>query len=447
MNNQPEAREAEVTVPAEEQRDSQRSVKVLWAIIFVLSIVLTAFVTFSWTVRTFCHTADPSSAKLQTIEKLLDSMAYYNPQKEDMIEAALKAYASATGDRHTRYYTAEEYEVLTQKNEGNYVGIGAATALTTIDYLGNQISVLEVIGVFSQSSASEKGLKTGDYIYAVRTEDGIYHVNEDGKDLVVNHLSGKAGTTVGVLWLSPGDPDYELKEAEIVRQEIVSASVESFVSDVSSDIGVVKLRKFDITTPRRLDEALESLKKNGVDKVVLDLRDNSGGDLISVIACADFFVEYGSLILTSKNKDGVQDTYTAVECQFTDLYEPCSIAKEDVGKHRDIKFVVLVNGKTASAAELLTAVFRDYDIASVIGEKTYGKGSIQTLIPLAPYGFEGAIKITTSLYYPPCGEGYDGVGITPDIVVEKSKDVNGGSDEGQVDNQLDRAISELENMK
>ena len=233
MNEQPESRETEVTLPSEVQIKSQRSIKVLWAIIFLLSIVLTAFITFSWTVRTFFYTADSTSAKLQTLEKLLDSAAYYDPQKEEMIEAALKAYVGATGDRYTRYYTAEEYEELTRENEGHYVGIGVTTSETTIEYLGNPITVLKVVSISPQSSASEKGLEIGDYIYATRTEDGIYHVNDVGSDLVTNQVKGKAGTTVGILWLSPDGADYVLKEAQMVRQEIVTASVESFIDAIS----------------------------------------------------------------------------------------------------------------------------------------------------------------------------------------------------------------------
>ena len=119
------------------------------------------------------------------------------------------------------------------------------------------------------------------------------------------------------------------------------------------------------------------------------------------------------------------------------------MSDEDIGKYRNFKVAVLVNQNTASAAELLTAVFRDYQLAPVIGEQTFGKGTMQTLIPLDQYGLEGGLKVTTSHYYPPCGESYNGIGIAPDIVVELPEGLVIANLSEQEDTQLCRAIREL----
>ena len=162
-----------------------------------------------------------------------------------------------------------------------------------------------------------------------------------------------------------------------------------------------------------------------------------------MVACASYFLEPGDPIITAENKDGEKDTQYAIVRNYSSRYAPCSVEKNDIGKYRDLEIAVLVNENTASAAELLAAVFRDYELAPIVGTKTYGKGSMQTLISLAPYGMEGGIKITTDLYYPPSGEGYNGIGIAPDFVVEADGDFAASDIHEAQDDQLVFAMDVL----
>ena len=409
----------------------------------IITIAVTALVTFSYTIKEFCHVTDENSVKLQTITKLIEENAYYDPQYEEMLGAALKAYVGAAGDKYTVYYDAEEYAALTQENQGHYVGIGVTTQETSVEYFGRSVAVLEVVRVAADSPAETVGLLAGDYIYAVSTDEGVQYVEDIGRDIAVELIRGEIGTAVKLLWLTWDGKDYVLKEAELTRKEVVAVSVDFRVSETDPSVGVVSLYQFDLTTPTQLCSAFDSLKLQGITKVVLDLRNNGGGDLLSVIACASYFVQTGDVIITTESKDGAKDTRRAIRRVYSDSYSSCSVLDKDIGKYRDFQVAVLVNENTASAAELLTAVFRDYELASVIGVQTFGKGSMQTLIPLEPYGIEGGIKVTTSLYYPPSGEGYNGFGITPDIIVELDEGLNINGVNEQQDAQLVRAIHEL----
>ena len=443
MNNNPQNQETGEQVTSQKAERSWIN-GILSAAVLILAIVLTAMLTFSITVNRFWATRNSvdsdGAVKFQTVAQLMDSFAFYSPDQEQMVEAALKAYVGASGDRYTVYYNAEEYEAIEEKNKGRYIGIGITIQEATVQYLGKEICVLEVVRV---ADAFSDGPCVGDYIYAVNTDKGIQYVDEVGQDVFSELVRGEEGTTVKLLWLSASESGLVLKEAELVRREVFLTSAEAHISETSPDVGIVSIYRFDQTTPSQFCAAIDDLKEKGIGKIVLDLRDNGGGDLISVIACASYFLEKGDVIITVESKDGVKDDRKAVERIYTDNYKNCSVTESEIGKYRDLKVAVLVNENTASAAELLTAVFRDYNLAPIVGAKTYGKGSMQTLISLAPYGFEGGVKMTTHLYYPPSGQGYNGIGIIPDIAVESSEDFTASVTHESKDLQLVRAIEEL----
>ena len=160
-----------------------------------------------------------------------------------------------------------------------------------------------------------------------------------------------------------------------------------------------------------------------------------------MIACTSYFLKPGDVIFSTERKNGETEENRAVVRTYTDEYEPCSVSEYDIGKYAEYEYSVLVNENTASAAEIFTAVFKDYGLAKIVGVTTYGKGSVQTYISLSPYGMQGVLKITTSHYYPPCGEGYHGVGIEPDIFIELLDGVNMYTATEAEDNQLVCAIS------
>ena len=153
------------------------------------------------------------------------------------------------------------------------------------------------------------------------------------------------------------------------------------------------------------------------------------------MACASYFLNEDDPIISAEDNRGNVVKYNTRVRTYGGVYSSCSVTREDIGKYKSFDLVVLVNENTASAAELLTAVFRDYELALIVGVNTFGKGTMQTIYSLEPVGLEGGIKITTDVYFPPCGENYDGVGILPDVVVE--------NDESDVDNQLQTAVEQL----
>ena len=226
-----------------------------------------------------------------------------------------------------------------------------------------------------------------------------------------------------------------MHKVTLERRSVEVDSVSCLIDSQYSDVGIVSIFQFDLNTPMLFSNAVSSLREQGVKKLVIDLRDNGGGDLNSVIACASYFLDNDDLILSAEDNKGDVVKYKARARTYGGRYASCSVTAEDIGKFKNIKVVVLVNENTASAAELLTAVFRDYGLAPIIGVNTFGKGTMQTIYSLDAHGIDGGMKITTDVYFPPCGENYDGVGILPDVVVEL--------DDSAEDNQLKTAIEIL----
>ena len=147
----------------------------------------------------------------------------------------------------------------------------------------------------------------------------------------------------------------------------------------------------------------------------------------------------GDTIIKTVDKQGTEAVSVVKAVDYEDEYASCSVKKEEIGMYRDLDFVVLTNGSTASAAELFTAALRDYDLCDIVGTTTYGKGSVQSIFPLKN-GLQGAVKLTTRMYYPPCNVSYDGKGITPDVIVELNDGVNIYDTDNSKDNQLVEAI-------
>ena len=193
--------------------------------------------------------------------------------------------------------------------------------------------------------------------------------------------------------------------------------------------------------------AVDDLKAKGISKFVFDVRYNGGGSLDSIVAVLSYFLQEGDTIISTADKNGKADvTKAQVIKKFSGEEAGCNVSAEDIGKYRDLKAVVLCNSYTASAAELFTATFRDYGLAKTVGETTFGKGSMQSTLPLGYFGVDGVLKLTTNVYFPPCGESYDGIGIAPDVPVKldealESKNIYEITD--AEDNQLKAAIEIL----
>lgn len=383
----------------------------------LVTAAVTALLTFSVTIRMYYPEQNGKKSPLEILSHMFEEKAYDIPDYDAMHAAALKAYVDASGDLYAEYYTTEEYKELRAEKNGHYVGIGVTVYEKDVTVDGKIAKVLEIVRVHKGSHVHNLGISAGDCIYSVFVDGTEYTVEEIGQEKIVDIIRGEEGSEVSVAVLLQDDDGYEKRTVSIMRTRVETLSVEYKVSQTAPSVGIIKIYGFDMTTPTQLCEAVDSLVEQGATGLIFDLRDNGGGDLWSVVACASYFTKRDDIILTVESRNGTKETIRAIERSYDAEYAPCNVAVSDIGKYRAYEAIVLVNENTASAAELFTAVLRDYGLAKIVGTKTYGKGSMQSYYSLAKYGMDGYLKLTTNHYRPPCGEGYNGVGITPDCVV------------------------------
>lgn len=349
--------------------------------------------------------------KIKTIEAAIDASYYYDDQvsEEDLREGIYKGMVTALGDPYSEYYTKEELEEAVNSNKGISYGIGAYISLD------KQMNMAMISGVMDESPAQEAGLKAGDIIIEVDGE------STQGLSLtqVVNLVKGREGTTVHLTIYREGESDY-LKLDAVRGKLIESATVDSGMLEGTDNIGYVRIREFDGVTVDQYTEAMAVLKEQGMEALVLDLRNNPGGDVNAVVEIARKILPAGMIVYT-EDKNGDRKEYTCDgEAEF------------------DLPLAVLVNEYSASASEILSGAIQDYHKGTLVGTTTYGKGIVQQIQRLE----DGtALKLTISAYYTPSGRNIHGVGIKPDVELEL--DYEAYENEG-IDNQLEKAIEILE---
>ena len=345
--------------------------------------------------------------KVNTIETLIDEIYYLDEVGADtMREGAYEGIVAALGDIYSVYYTPEEAEEVFQQSEGIYYGIGAYVQMDTVT------GYAKITGTIKNTPAEEAGLQAGDILYMVNGEDMA------GLDVsqVVLRIKGEEGTSVH-LTLVRGN---EYVEVDVERRKIESPTIEHRMLD--DRIGYVQIVEFDDITVSQFAEALEDLKKQKAQGMILDLRGNPGGNLYSVVDIADMLLEEG-LILYTEDKKGRREEYSSAK-----------------GTAIDIPMVVLVDRNSASASEVLSGALKDHEKATLVGTTTFGKGIVQTIRTLRD---GSAVKLTISAYYTPAGNNIHGTGIEPDVVVE----FDGASyQETGYDNQLEKAKEVLNEM-
>ncbi len=341
--------------------------------------------------------------KIGLIDQIFTEYALYDTNGDLLLDSMLKAYAAATGDRYAAYYTAEEFSAITAENNGELVGIGI-TVVESVDPAG-----IVVIGVMPSSPAEAAGVLAGDVIVTVGAGEAAVSVAEKGYEAASAALRGEAGTVAEFTVLREG---VEIPFS-ITRALVENVSVTGRVSETDNTVGIVRITQFTISTPKHFVAAMDQLIASGCKRFVFDVRNNPGGDLNSIIAVLSYFLNEGDLIVSIVEKDGTTEKIYAEPVTYEDAYADCSVSAADIGKYRELAKSVLINGNTASAAELFTAVLSDYSLATVVGTTTYGKGVLQHIFDLGNWGYSGAIKLTTGYYNPPSGENYDGKGISP----------------------------------
>lgn len=350
---------------------------------------------------------DESIEKLEAIEEVIEQY-YYKDEDIDtdaMIEGMYAGVVDSLGDPYSVYYTAEEWQALMQETEGIYYGIGAYLSLDPATGLAR------ISGVIADTPAQEAGLRENDIIYQVDGE------SVQGLELseIVSRVKGEEGTQVHLTIVREGETDY--LEIDVTRRQIESPTVNYEMLD--DGVGYIQITEFDDVTTDQFTEALAVIKGSDAKGLILDLRGNPGGSLPVVVDIARMILPEGRIVYT-ENKYGEKEEYT------------CD------GKHElDIPLVVLVNGNSASASEILAGAIKDYNKGTLIGTTTFGKGIVQRVLPLT----DGtALKLTISDYYTPNGNNIHGIGIEPDIECEL--DTQAYYEDG-VDNQLERAVEEM----
>ncbi len=358
-------------------------------------------------------------ANFRTFAELFDTFYYYSDEisDEEKLDYLMKYYVYAAGDRFGEYYNAEEYAQLLSSTAGDMVGIGV-----TVIY-NSDTSTIEIVYVNEDSPAQEANIKVGDHIAAVTVDGKKYYIEVDGYDAIAANIKGEEGTSVILTLYRNGDKSDEY-EVQVVRRHVQTQSVLYKICDTDANVGIVKITKFDLTTPTQFKKAVDDLVSRGINDIVFDLRGNPGGDGASIRAILSYFLNEGDTIMYTVGKDGKSQALSVapVTNDPNSAYSSCNVSKSEIGKYKGLNTAVIVNGSTASAAELFTAAFRDYDIGTVVGTTTYGKGCMQSIVNLSAFGLEGGLRVTTKLYNPSNNVSYDGIGITPDVECELSRD-------------------------
>lgn len=346
--------------------------------------------------------------KLEDIQKILDDNFYFEEDDQKKQDGIIKGYMEGLDDPYSVYYTKDEYAEFMEDTEGEYVGVGVQVSQA------NETKIITVVKVFDGSPAKEAGIEAQDVITKVDGED----VSDQELDAVVDKIRGVEGTdvTITVYRSSDGkDHDYTMK-----RKKVENPTVEYKM--LSDNIGYISVSSFYEVTAKQFIDAVGDLNVQGMEGLIVDLRDNGGGLLDIAVEMLDFMLPEGKIVYTEDKNGNIIDAYNSTdEQQFT---KP---------------LVLLVNGYSASASEIFAGAIKDYGIGTLVGTNTYGKGIVQRMFPLDD---GSAVKVTIAKYFTPKGNDIHKIGIKPDIEVEfdsaKYKESN-----GEEDNQLDAAINEM----
>lgn len=337
--------------------------------------------------------------KLNAIDSVLESFYFGDVDDETAKDNIYKAYLSSYGDKYTMYYTADEYKALKESTNGRFYGIGAVCQLS------GEGGVL-LVDVYDNGAGYQAGLRSGDRV-----------VNVDGRDITDMELSsavalikGDKGTSV-TLEVIRGT---ERLTFSAVRDAVEAKTVSYTLLD--NNIGYLSISQFEEVTTKQFKAAVEDLQSQGMKGLVIDIRNNPGGLLDTVVGMLKYMLPDG-LIVYTEDKQGNRKEYKG---QDNDEF--------------NLPLAVIVNGNSASASEIFAGAIQDYGKGTIIGTQTYGKGIVQTVKPLTD---GSAIKFTIAKYFTPKGQDIHGKGVTPDMVVEYDTDAD-------VDTQLDAAIKNVE---
>lgn len=348
--------------------------------------------------------------KIESLEQVIDSRFYFDGiTDEDLRTGMYKGLVSALKDPYSEYYTAEELDSLMEQSQGIYYGIGAYVALDP------DLNIPRINGIIDNSPAQDSDLRPNDLVYEINGTSTYGLTLTEAVALI----KGPEGTDVELKIVREGESDY--LTIVLTRRKVETPTVEYSIEE---DISYIQVTEFDDVTVGQFAEALEATREAGAKGILLDLRANPGGNLSAVVEMCRMILPEG-LIVYTEEKNGKRSEYTC-----------------DGKNELDLPLVVLVDGNSASAAEIMSGAIKDYGIGTLVGTTTFGKGIVQQIIPFQ----DGtAVKVTISAYYTPKGNNIHGLGIEPDIVCEFDGEAYYGS-EDHPDNQLEKAKEVLRDM-
>lgn len=396
-----------------ETQPKKKSHKALWLAfgIFLgagIGVAITMAITKSYVDTQISNMLQDPDAKANYLEYLIDSYYYQDVDEETMQNGAYHGIFESLEDPYSQYFTPEEYAEYSGQVTGNFGGIGAGLRKD------QETGGAYVAKVYPDSPSEKGGLKEGDIIISA---DGNKSADYTLDEFITQFLHGEKGTKVEIVYLRDGKENTVVLERDIITVQTVSYQM------LENNIGYIQVSQFTNSTYDDFVAAYEDLESKGMKSVIFDMRENGGGIVDSAVSMLDYLLPEGTVVYTM-DKNGKRTDY-----------------KSDGDTYKSIPTVVLVNGNTASSAEIFTGAIRDFDYGTIIGTQTYGKGIVQTSLVLQD---NSAIKLTTHKYYTPNGECIHGQGITPDIVLDY--EFLGGEDDTysvEFDNQLQKAIEVL----
>ena len=350
--------------------------------------------------------------KLRTLEKIIDTNYLEEKDKDALAEGMYAGLLYGLNDPYSCYYTAEEYEKQNTETEGSYVGIGVAMQK-------NSDGGVKIAECYEGGSAYAAGIKVNDIISSIDGKDITDWEMEDVADYIKNREADAVSLTVH---------RENIEEALDISVKIADVELPSVYGEMlDKKTGYIEITEFKGVTFEQYKETFERLKEQGMERLVIDLRDNPGGLLTSVCDVLGWILPEGLIVYT-------EDKYG------NKMEETCD------GKHPlDMPLAVLVNEGSASASEIFAGAVQDYDVGTIVGTTTFGKGVVQALYPMSD---GSAVKLTVSKYYTPKGKNIHGEGISPDIKVKLNPELfNQTEFTREEDNQLQAAVQSLEEQE
>lgn len=315
------------------------------------------------------------------------------PDRQKMVDGAINGMLSSL-DPHSSYFVDEDLEDFISHTKGQFGGIGVEVIFEN--------GAVKIISPIDDLPAYKAGMEAGDYIVGVNDE----LVSNLGYNKAVKEMRGDPGTKVKLLVIR--ETENKPREVELTREIVTIKPVKAILED--NDIAYIRIATFNEHTMSELDKGFKKLQsetksKAGIKGIILDLRNNPGGLLDQAVAVSEFFIDSG-VIVTTKGRNSSNNSILQVT--------------KSQPKAPKVPIVALINGGSASAAEIVAGALQDHKRAIIVGSKSFGKGSVQTFLPTRFRG-DGAIKLTTAKYYTPSGRSIQADGINPDIIIEQAK--------------------------